>query len=82
VLLFGEADELSRGTAGVAAVWGTLREHCPGSNFYKKMNHLFYRRLPLGHILLRGGNYLGRRSALEAAGSTFGPPLNMSLPAN
>jgi cellulose synthase/poly-beta-1,6-N-acetylglucosamine synthase-like glycosyltransferase len=68
-----EPDFVARGLSEfdndrVAVVWGTLREHCPDSNFYKKMNHLFYRRLPLGRILLRGGNYLGRRSALEAVG--------------
>jgi cellulose synthase/poly-beta-1,6-N-acetylglucosamine synthase-like glycosyltransferase len=50
----------------VAVVCGAIREQSPDDNFYQKMNHLLFRALPLGSGLLRGGNHLCCRSALEA----------------
>ena len=52
----------------VACVFGAVRERDPGASFHHRANDLLWKGFHLGEGPLRGGNYLARREALEAAG--------------
>jgi len=52
----------------VAAVWGHITERDPKASLFHRVHEIRWQGSPLGPGLLRGGNHLFRRSALEAAG--------------